>query len=466
MSRLFQYQHIAEPVSLDPERSTPDKWLQQRPDIIFDEPHQQYLYQALSFDPNPVDIAETITVDKWLKLTPDLVFDKFRQQFSYPTTFDDAQQLTQVERTTPDKWLGWYPDINFDRHRQQYSYTFFATDNSHLGDAERPQADKAVSYYSDIVFDKLRLQHSYPYWFGQEEEPIEEVSVDSWYVETNKPRWDISRITQLFPYSFQDANSLTASEATQVDKWLGNRPDVIFDKLRQQFSYPFTTIDDLALTQPEVVSADRFIGYQPALIFAKDRTAYLKPSFTADAQLFNTAFEIIGIDKWGGNIPSLLFDLKRQQHIYPSNWLGDLTGLIETLPINSLFKQADRVWSIKRHQWLYPYFFEDMGLLFVFVPPLTAWADTSTVTTDFSATSPNTTGWSAGSALDFAGGIYDEAEAYDTSETYDDYTNADLDNQPFNPPDSDWNSPSTGTTDWTPEVDPDATDWDAPGGSE
>ena len=306
----------------DPERTTPDKWIGQKPDKIWDIKRQQHTYQFyasnINYDilpPDDIRVATTwqtplpqqlfqikrqqftypswadidptillrgelVNIDKWEPEYPDYIWKHKDIRWTYPSLSIDTSQLTQPEAVSYDRFQPQYPDKIWDIKRQQFTYPTW-TSNISYDTLPSDDVRVATTWQTPLpnqLFQLKRWQFMYPTWFGQEEEPAEEVSVDAWIPNTEKPRFDIKRQQYSYPFFFIDDLQLTQVERSTIDKWIGQRPDKIWDVKRQQYTYPdFMPIDIKNMSLVEAVN----------------------------------------MDKWNPKTNEPLFDIKRWQRLYP-----------------------------------------------------------------------------------------------------------------------------------------------------
>lgn len=331
-------------------------------------------YQGTAFA--HTDIVSLPTTDElpdWqypIERPPD---DLKRNQHQYPSFFIDDYLLTQPENITIDKWLGYQPDINFDVTRQQYTYPSFKIDDFHLADPERPDLDKWIGYHPDIIFDRARTQYNYPPWAGLEEEPTEEVSFQEWYQNTERPRFDIKRWQHTYPSFFYDTYQFTQPESVSFDKWSFLQSTPRWDVKRNQFTYPYWIGTE---EEPETeVSVDSwyFVNRNP---IPQRKEQWVYPSFFAHIEEEPT--EEVSVDSWFVNTSIPKFDIRRWQFIYPSfvtdnESLGDAE--ITTVD-RYIGYYPDYIFDLHRNQHIYPYLSFDSA-----IRGITVFSSQSTVVT-------------------------------------------------------------------------------------
>lgn len=76
------------------ERTTPDKWLAQKPDIIYDVKRLQYTYPTFFFDPIP--FPSTVTMDRWSENMNQPILDVKRLSYTYPNFFFHPTPIVTV----------------------------------------------------------------------------------------------------------------------------------------------------------------------------------------------------------------------------------------------------------------------------------------------------------------------------------------------------------------------------------
>lgn len=551
--RVTQYQTWAL-VILPPPIPTIDKYAGYHPDQFMDVKRLQYLYPSFFNDANSMTLKETINPDKWLGYHPDYIFDLKRLQFTYPSTDFRTELLAPFEE--PIKSESNYPDQFLDLKRLQYTYPYFFIDPTALTKKETVNFDKWKGQYPDIVFDLKRLQYVYPSYsplvpysqvgsiictvntfptttpssssvtnpnnvFAQDgayanftsvnsteinggygfsipsNATITGIIVTAWVKYTgsginhdfnvqlstnngstfgaqrNIPSGSITQSAQQFTLGSStdlwgmiltpalinssnfvsemslgslsvtsvDVDSIQISvcyntsnwtENTSIDRYIGNHPDFIFDLKRQQFAYPnlsydpfpfpnplsadtwhpkietppkdilrlqylypFFAIDTAQLTQHETINPDKWIGSYPDKIFDITREQYLYPNLSfypfplpqniradswhpkieeppktiAKLQYLYPSFiidtfqltqqERITIDKWLGNKPDYIFDLKRLQYTYPVTAAFDFREIPALEPTGNFSYHPDQFMDVKRLQYLYPSFVID-----------------------------------------------------------------------------------------------------------
>ena len=95
-------------------------------------------------------------------------------------------------------------------------------------------------------------------------------------------------------------------------------------------------------------------------IFDIKKQQYLYPSISYDP-IFLTLPENINLDKWAGNIIQPLFDIKRQQYLYSNiqNWI--IEPILEVVTLDKWYKEINQPkFDIKRQQYLYPSIIHDV----------------------------------------------------------------------------------------------------------
>ncbi|MEM3077619.1 MAG: hypothetical protein QXW38_08400 [Candidatus Nitrosotenuis sp.] len=318
-------------------------------DLIFDKQRWQHGYPSSFF------VASKPQILTALPQTAIINYPKAVRQYLYPSLFIDAESQTKPEAIQLDKWRGYYPDIIFDKPRKQYIYPHLFTDITDL-----ILLSKWLGQQPPVHRDKKRLQYTHPAWFGQEEEPTEEVSIDSWMPHTLPLVWDKPRKQYLYSSLFTDSTRLIDAEAVSIDRLVGQHPDIIFDKRRQQHTYP-EYLASLVVEFPPV-SLDQWIGSYPNIIDNKKRLQHLFPNLFTEFRQPKAPF-----DSWKPIIPVLIWDKNRRRVVYP-------------------------------------YLFYYDGVIIMPKIPLTSWEKTGTGTADWSSidvsssdwekTTPTTSGWS------------------------------------------------------------------------
>lgn len=272
--RVMQYKMLTQPVTtVNAERATPDKWLPSEERSLPSVKPKTYTYPFFFTDTNAnAAPVEDVTVDKWHPEPnkPQMKGKNFT--YTYPYSFPDPYQLTQKEVSTPDKWIGYHPDKLFDIKRIQYAYPVMPT--------------------------------------GLEEEPASEISVDSWFVTTERPRFDIKRQQYTSPFFFDNPYGLTLREDVKMSSWFVNTNRPRFDLKRNQWLYPTFFIDPTAMIIPTIDIG--FTSSIPVRITYRRLTQY---KMLTQPTTINTV-ERTTMDKWLGYHPDYIFSVKRWQFTY------------------------------------------------------------------------------------------------------------------------------------------------------
>lgn len=413
-----QYQVLAYPIAgFSPrERTTPDKWQSQNNQPVFDTKRQQFSYP--SFFANPIVIAnpEVITSDKWQPNSNQPLFDTKRQQTTFPSLVVDPLQLTRPERVSFDKWNYQQSLPRWDIPRNQFLYPSLAVDTKPL--AERTTPDKWLPLPNQPRFDVARNQHLYPpfstdaYSLTQKETPkvfgsesiilwftrntqyqglaeivraAETINADKWIAETQKPQFDIKRLQFTYPSFF--ANILPIEEPADFqDAGIRQTNIPLFDVKRTQYLYQSFSIDVRQFTlseSPKVFSTESLVLSYPR------NTQYQALTYVNEGNLQ----EQVNLDKWFRETNRPVFDVKRQQFLYPtfplnpygltqhevpkifSNELLVITTLRntqyqtltftslgssahETISLGKWFRETQQPFFIPHNHGYIPYFFE------------------------------------------------------------------------------------------------------------
>ena len=141
-----------------PERTTPDKWLGSRPDVLFRQaPYRPFAH----FEMPPEEIAATVDDLPWKFKDPDPPLPVARLK-EYPSFTIDPRQLTLPERATPDRWMPRIEQPLFDARRQQFLFPPFTVDGRQLTQAERTTPDKWLGQKPDYISRKAPCQSTTP----------------------------------------------------------------------------------------------------------------------------------------------------------------------------------------------------------------------------------------------------------------------------------------------------------------
>ena len=184
MARQFQYQQLAEPVSTVGERITPDKWT---PSIEAPQAHWRRiagfslaaLVAGMVLGDVPRVTASTVSVDRW---HPAIEQPQARKGASYLYQAAGVDPLPRVASVS-----SWHPAI------------------------EQPQAPRRPQHlYVAGSLDPLARPN------------IEVITVDKWFTEMQRPRWDAARAQYLHPAFVVDPLALTRKELISLDKWFTN----------------------------------------------------------------------------------------------------------------------------------------------------------------------------------------------------------------------------------------------------
>lgn len=236
-------------------------------------------------------------------------------------------QITSfTERTTPDKWQPQTntPEANF-RKLATYSLAaispavFFVS----LGQPERTQVDK---------------------WHKPASEPI--------------------RIVQRAP-NFAPAfvPIVSQTESVTVDKWYQQTQAPLVKPNTAVFAQPVTPTQDPTSMRPNQIWVEKLQTTNQFLFFPDvKRWQHLYPPFANSVQAL-TVSERITPDKWQPETNKPLFDLKRQQAVYPSTFFNPNPLPVSTF-LNLWHTQAPLVLSpAKPLAHLYPFFTTDPSSL-------------------------------------------------------------------------------------------------------
>lgn len=347
--KKFQYQSLA---FVAPQTPTIAEFSQQSIGIQYEQATQ---YQQWAFVP----ISEVITVDKWHPPIEKPPPDINRLQYLYPyLSWDTAIKdiLIYGQQSTP---------ITYPRTTQYQALT------------------QAPFIQEVITIDK---------WYSPTEQPLFDLKYQQYTYQNSF--WDTSKksITVfsgnsnpiVFRRKFQYQSLAFVPEVITPDKWTGNRPDIIFDLKREQYTYPNLFWDtsvkgltvfssagnpivfrkkvlyqSLAFVKPvETVTLDKWLGSRPDIIFDLKRQQYLYPPLTIDSKLL-TQPERVSYDKFQPQYPSIIWDLKRQQYTYPS-LLAELTIVPSFTSLDRwIGYQPDQFLNLKHQEYAYPFFTND-----------------------------------------------------------------------------------------------------------
>lgn len=363
-----------------------DKFAPIRPDKIFDLARTQYLHQHL-FETLNINTASTFdsfnnvitrpwvvqyqsnsfaftainTVDKWVPRTEVPPKDVVRNQYLYPFFSIDTKALTGKEPSTPDRWGGNAPAKIFDVARTQYSYPHFSFDVTPAQDVEEITPDRWIGQKPDYIFDLKRLQYMYPPYTVDAKQftQIERTTPDKWIGAKPDYIFDVARRQYTYPHFSFDLNQAQEPEEVTPDRWMGNKPDFIFDVKRLQFSYPNTFF--LNLSTIETVTVDKWVPETQRPPKDVVRNQFLFPSLFIDSKAL-TNHENCFPDKWVGQYPSFIFDLKRTQYTYQF-FTADTAELVIADNEETEKYQFSYPRALENRNYAYPSFFASFLVL-------------------------------------------------------------------------------------------------------
>jgi hypothetical protein len=150
------------------------------------------------------------------------------------------------------------------------------------------------------------------------------------------------------PFFFIDAKQLTLRENVQVDKFGPQIPArILLDRPRTQYLYPSTeTRVDLPLNQTQ-----RPMVYYPDKIFDVKRQQYLYPSeFRTDV--------VVKVFQISNSIPDAIFKSKELRYTYPSFFIDPkVLTQPERVQYDKFQPQyPNKIYDVARNQFLYPTF--------------------------------------------------------------------------------------------------------------
>lgn len=238
------------------ETVTLDKWYKK-----FDLPpkgriNRTYQYPSGFFDPNPIaGVAETVTLDKWFNQTSQRLYGRALPVKLIPYFFHDGKHFTTGETITLDKWFR-ETSQRVNRKRYPVFAPELAFTHPAISAVETVTLDKWYRPLSK-TYDRKRVQFMYPTWFGFAEEPSEGVSVDTWFRNTSTPRFDRKRYLFQYPYFVIDLAQLTQAERLTMDKWFVETQRPPKRARRVVVFAPFST-DITIPIPPTFVALDRY----------------------------------------------------------------------------------------------------------------------------------------------------------------------------------------------------------------
>jgi hypothetical protein len=317
-----------------------------------------------------------------------------------------AQPITppgsEGERITPDKWQ---PNTNTPQSNWQAAKVaamaavvlapVLAFTN--LGQPERTTPDKYRPVVKE-VFTLPQNQFQYPTFFYHPR-PVsaaETISVDKWFREAERPRFDAPRNQHLYQ-NYADPTqafrlnetikvfngvaslitfnrttlyqsrafteqAMATAETVTVDKWFARASEPVLPP--KNHTWVTQSALELSSTQrPELVSLDRWQQPQSQPRFDIARQQWRYPSLFVDSKQL-TQTERITPDKWLPLPNQPLFDVKRTQLTYSFFFFHAEPQEVTQFESPSEFaRNVDRVYDIPRNQYLYPSFATDAKLL-------------------------------------------------------------------------------------------------------
>jgi len=249
-----------------------DRWHQNTNKPQFDVVRQQHVYPSFFYHPEPKEVTELVSTD-FLFQEPSWIADFVRINHRFPTTPTiDPTILLTPENPQIDKWFKeselprW--DIQRTAHLVNGNFNIFIRNFS----AVFPVGG------AHVVFETL---HQYQSKFEALQEIItpEDITLDKWYREAARPRWDVTRQQYVYPYKFFierpiETNNILAT----APRFIG--PTHIFDRKRTQYTYPSSFFDPEPISLEETITADSWY-FEQAIAWDRPRTQYLYPFISA-----------------------------------------------------------------------------------------------------------------------------------------------------------------------------------------
>lgn len=353
--KLWQYQEQVMGISNTQaqETITPDKW-QPNTNIPQANWKKAALYSVAALAPFFVTSPQALTqpeVPKVFNQQPVVITTQL--SFQYQAKVDPLVPITPPETLTLDKWYVKTSEPRFDVKRNQHLYpTFTVVDPSQLTQPERVSLDKWEQPQSLPKWDAKRQQQTYPSSFLN---PLPigtpATSVDAAVNQTSTPYFRRPQNQFLYPAFSTDPNSLTLSEVPKIF----SQESLVLSKIRS------TQYQGLAFTQvvatPELVTIDKW--FQPTSVPVR-RPIRLTSGENTLVQIVNTV-ESITLDKWQQPTSQPRFDVRRNQHLYPSFSID--TNQLTLTETPKVFEQQSLVLSYPRSTQYQAFTFVNEGNL-------------------------------------------------------------------------------------------------------
>ena len=311
--------------------------------------HTEYLFPSFSTDPYSLTLKEVAKVFSSESVA--LSFPRNTQYQGLAFTI----KPTATEIVTVDKWNHDTDRPTPDLKRQQYTYpfTFFYPQDLEVTRFENPGE---FSRNVDRIYDRARTQYLYPA-YSANILPIEETAdlQDAGIYQTNLPLFSTKHTEYLYPVSVIDLKQLTQKERITPDKWQAKTNEPLFDVKKNQSLYPPFSIDPSQLTRSETA---KVFSQESVLLSYPRNTQYQSLTFLNRG---TTSQEASTLDKWFKETQRPVWDVRRQQYLYPSFFFHPVpfpnpeiltVDKWHPLIVQPLFDQ-------KRQQFSYPYFFID-----------------------------------------------------------------------------------------------------------
>ena len=305
--------------------------------------------------------------------------------FQYQGLFEPLSEIKEL--VTVDKWV---PNTAVPQaawaKAALFSLAVMIPGPGAIAQSKIPFVDSFMPNLSIPVPPTPPRAYLYPVTASPLSEAKEATTVDRWFKETQRPRWDVVRNQHLYPIEAVDPISPNFPERVSVDKWnqpvasrpadrprlphlyqslalielpTPDAPDIMpgMNELPKilppsyRHLYQQATVDPISPTFPERMTADKWYSYLPDQVRDKQHLQYLYPVVAVDPWAIANE---VGYDAWYQPITQPLRDAVRTQYLHPVISPHNISPTVveRTTPDKWLPSLPDQVRGPQRLQYL------------------------------------------------------------------------------------------------------------------